>query len=117
MQAIRQELNLLREHVNKGVSKEMESISLKVADQIFLITSRLVTSILLGVDFCKENEIILNSPERKLLINSGNEDEYNEVQFTCDKLSEGDCGTNDVSKVSYVGQAPKQIQTQQKHSL
>jgi small-conductance mechanosensitive channel len=32
MQTIRQELNLVRERVNKDVSKEMESISVKVAD-------------------------------------------------------------------------------------
>jgi hypothetical protein len=32
MQTIRQEFNLVRERVNKDVSKEMKSISVKVAD-------------------------------------------------------------------------------------
>jgi hypothetical protein len=80
-------------------------------DQIFLISSRLITSILLGVDFCKENGVILNSPERKLLINARNNEESVEVKFFRQGVTEEEFGKKEASKTSYIGQEPERTLT------
>jgi hypothetical protein len=94
------------QQVRKQAMIEVLSGSVRI-DQIFLISSKLITSILLGVDFCKENGVILNFPERKLLINARNNGESVEVTFFGEGVTEQEFGDKEVSKTSYIGQEPE----------
>ena len=52
-----------------------------LSDQVFLISAQLVTDILLGMDYCISNQVIIDFPRRKLILKGDEEGNKSEVAF------------------------------------
>jgi len=50
-------------------------------DQIILISPQLVTPLLLGMDFCMDNHVVINFPKRMIVINADDEESATEVDL------------------------------------
>jgi hypothetical protein len=65
--------------------KRQGLIQLKVnnnlLDQIFLISSQLVTPLLIGKDFCMDNHVVIDFPKKAILINADAKESATEVGF------------------------------------
>ena len=50
-------------------------------DQIILISPQLVTSLLLGMDFCMDNHVVIDFPKKTIVINSDHKERTTEVDL------------------------------------
>jgi hypothetical protein len=50
-------------------------------DEIILISSQLVTSLLLGTDFCMDNHVVIDFPNKTIVINADDEESATEVDL------------------------------------
>ena len=60
------------------VKLKVNNVSL---DQIILIAPQLVTPLLLGMDFCIDNNVVINFPKRMIVINADDEHSATEVNL------------------------------------
>lgn len=69
------------------VTLQIKNIAL---DQIILISPQLVTPLLLGMDFCMENSVVINFPKSTLIINADVQENATEVDLVVDSKTDGD---------------------------
>jgi hypothetical protein len=50
-------------------------------DQIILISSQLVTTLLLEMDFCMDNHVVIDLPKKTIVINANDEESATEVDL------------------------------------
>jgi len=60
------------------VKLQINNVSL---DQIILISPKLVTPLLLGMDFCMDNHVVIDFPKKMIVINADDEDSATEVDL------------------------------------
>jgi hypothetical protein len=57
-------------------------------DQILLISSQLVTPLILGMDFCVENQIVIEFPRKAIIVNADNKDTAIKIDLVNERPAE-----------------------------
>jgi hypothetical protein len=57
-------------------------------DQILLISSQLVTPLILGMDFCVENQVVIDFPRKAIIVNADDKDTVIKIDLVNERLAE-----------------------------
>jgi len=77
-------------------------------DQIILISPQLITPLLLGMDFCMDNNVVIDFPKRTRVINADNEESVTEVDLVNERRNIDSSIDSPVSRAINLGTADLQ---------
>jgi predicted aspartyl protease len=74
-------------------------------DQIILISPQLVTPLLLGMDFCMDNHVVIDFPKKKIIINADDKESATELDLVNEGRNIGSSIDSPVTRVINLGTA------------